>query len=121
MQQAIGTDLDPTGRLGALVGGVENLVEALLRRLRCPRGYLPHQPEYGSLLHTFLGQPYDVATAIAVRAEVERTLLEDDRVHRVASLQVAASDSLDAFQVRAEVECAYGAVEVAGLINGRVA
>ena len=113
----IGSDLDPSGRIGVLVSGVENLTEALLRRLRCPLGYLPHEPEYGSMLYSYLGAPYDLPTALSVRAEVERTLLADDRVTRVASLSVLGNDSLDAFFVNAQVECIYGTADVSGSIT----
>lgn len=114
---SIGDDLDPDGRLGVLVGGAENLSNALMRRLRCPVGYLPHQPDYGSLLHRFLGRPFNAATAYDVRAEVIRTCMADPRVVEVASLSVGANDSLDAFYVSAEVVCEIGVVQIAGPIR----
>jgi phage baseplate assembly protein W len=119
-EDPIGTDLDPAGRVGVLVGGAANLAGALLRRLNCPRGYLPHRPGYGSLLHRFIGQPFDVATALAVRGEVERTLLEDDRLLRVVSMSVSAEESLDAFWVVVQVESVLGVVDVAGSVTAEV-
>lgn len=92
----VGTDIDPAGVVDAnghlgLVGGITNLKGALLRRLQTPRGYLPQHPDYGSLLASFLGCPFDVPTALAIRADVSRTLRQDPRVQSVSAVSVAPS------------------------------
>lgn len=113
----VGRDEDPAGAMGVLIGGAENMTNAILRRLRCPRGYLPHRPGYGSVLYRYIGQPFDIATALSVRGEADRTILEDPRTDTITSLSVSAADSLDAFTVAAQAECAFGMVQISGPIS----
>lgn len=113
----IGLDLDPAGRPAVLLGGVGNLQEALLRRLRCPRGYLPHHPDYGSRLPRYLGRPLTVSTVLSIRDEAARTLRADPRVLAIRRLSVNVD--ADYIQVDAVVETPLGEVEIGGPI-GRV-
>ncbi len=82
-----GTDLthlpDVTGQL---VTGGENLIQALSRRIRTPKGSLFYDPSYGSTLYDWLGEGLDDGgLALAVSLEVD--LEEDPRV-RSASVTV---------------------------------
>jgi phage baseplate assembly protein W/nucleoid-associated protein YgaU len=95
----IGTDMDEVGDLATLIAGVDNIRGALLRRLRTPKGYLPHHPEYGSDLSTYIGKPLTPAVILSIRAEVERTLMADHRVVGVASVGVTVD--ADAINVEA--------------------
>ena len=63
------------------------LAEAIVRRLTCPRGGLPDDPDYGIDIRSFLNRPTTAdeirALSGAVRSEVEK----DDRV-RTASVRL---------------------------------
>lgn len=111
----IGRDIDPDGRPAVLIGGLQNLINALLRRLRCPRGYLPHHPEYGSRLHRFIGAEQTLASVLELRDEAERTILDEPRALSVSSLSVDVNDSV--VDVHASVETPLGTVELAGSIQ----
>lgn len=113
----VGSDMDPAGSYGSPVGGVRNLQNALLRRIGCPLGYLPHHPDYGSLLHTYLGMPLDLATVISLRDEVGRVLLADPRVTGILALSVDVDS--DVVSVSASLDTVLGAVDLSGQV-GRV-
>jgi phage baseplate assembly protein W len=87
IQDPVGLDLDPGGT-ETLVGSLKNVVNALQRRLDTPRGYLPQHPHYGSSLSRYFGAPLTVDTALAIRGEVARTLLQDPRVISVPNVTV---------------------------------
>jgi phage baseplate assembly protein W len=111
----IGTDLDPNGTVDAnghlaLVGGLVNLEAALTRRLMTPRGYLPQHPDYGSLLSTFMGGDFDVATLLAIRADVSRTLKQDPRVVSVQSVSLNASGAAGSVVVSASIQTVLGSL-----------
>ncbi len=108
----IGVDLQENGMLGELVRGQADLAGAYLRRLRTPRGYLPHRPTYGSRLHTFIGKPATVGTVLDIRREIGITLLQDPRTLEVVS--VAADLQTDAVVTRSTVKTPLGPVEIAG-------
>ncbi|MBI3131476.1 MAG: hypothetical protein HYZ13_09135 [Acidobacteria bacterium] len=101
-----GCDLAEEGAALPLVDGLENLKAALLRRLRTPLGHLPHHPEYGSRLRTFLGQPLTLSLVLDLRAEVHRVLSLDLRVAKVQSVSVDVQD--DALWVAATCETELG-------------
>lgn len=114
-QDPIGTDMDDAGTLHVLVRGADNLRAALLRRLRTPKGYLPHHPEYGSALVAYLGQPLTPGLVMAIRAEVVRTLQADPRVISVQSPQVQVDT--DAIRVDTTCTTVLGPVPVNALVQ----
>jgi phage baseplate assembly protein W len=101
-----GKDLDPNGG-ESLVGGVQNIVNAVRRRLNCPRGYLPHHPNYGSSLGKWLGAPLTVETALAIRGEVTRVLQADPRITNVTSV-VVTTDGEQSISVSATAQTILG-------------
>ena len=113
----VGLDIHPV-LPGVLVGGLENMRESLLRRLRTPVGYLPHRPEYGSAIPGMVGQPLDLDLIVSIRDEAARVLLADPRVVRVSDLKVDLMD--DAIFVDASVETEAGFLSVSGLVSGVV-
>lgn len=113
----VGSDLAPSGSPGSLVGGVQNLQLALLRRVGCPRGYLPHHQDYGSLIYTYLGGTLDLASVLALRDEVGRTLLSDSRVQAIRTLSVDVDG--DSVSISAVLDTVLGAVDLSGQV-GRV-
>lgn len=87
-------DLAVGARDVALVDGHDLLVQALTLRLVCVRGELARlgHPRYGSMLHTFVGQPRDRENLGLLRRYVRKTLLADPRVREVVRLDLAAPD-----------------------------
>lgn len=114
----VGTDLTDEGTLRTLVGGVANLRAALMRRLRTPRGYMPHHPEYGSSLPMFVGAPMTPALVLSLRGEVDRVLREDPRVVSVQSIGVSVDT--DAIFIDAAATTALGPVSLSGSVGGLV-
>jgi len=113
----VGRDIDPAGSVDAtghlaLVGGLANLRNALVRRLQTPRGYLPHHPEYGSLLKTFTGSPMDVPTLLSMRADVSRTLMQDPRVLGVSAVTVNANPLNGSVLISATARTVLGSLSV---------
>lgn len=114
----IGTDMADAGKPHILVAGVDNLRAALLRRLRTPKGWLPHHPDYGSALPAFVGEPLTPALVVALRAEVDRVLREDPRVLSVQ--QVGVSVDFDAIYIEASATSCLGPVSLSGTVGGLV-
>jgi phage baseplate assembly protein W len=79
--------LQPDGRL-AYVKGTENLRQALLHRLWTKRGTLTLHPEYGSDLHTFIGQKLNFALLAQIKLEAESTLRIDPRVEDIRNVAI---------------------------------
>jgi phage baseplate assembly protein W len=76
--------------------GIDNLVQALQRRLLTRKGELAYHPEYGSYLEQHVGQPLDEERAQLVRLEVLSALMADPRIKAVERVDfLAADDHLD--------------------------
>lgn len=101
----IGSDVRPDGFRG-LFSGLDNLREALLRRLRTPMGYLPHHPEYGSHLWDYVGRAVDASLLLKLRLEVAETLRQDPRIRKVNHVAVYMDG--DAIYVDADAETIAG-------------
>ncbi len=110
----VGRDLDPSGAVHTLIAGVQNLQNALLRRLQCPLGYLPQHPDYGSRLMSYLGGTLDLPTVLALRDEVGRTLLADPRVLGIQTLTVDVD--VDVVVVAATLNTVLGSVDFSGSV-----
>ena len=95
-----------------IVQGQANLSAALLRRLRCPAGWLPYHPDYGAGLKSYIGSTLSVPTVLALRRDVANQLIKDPRVIKVTS--VAATVSGDAITVQATVQTPLGETQIAG-------
>ena len=68
-----------------LVGGRDNLAQAILVRLLTPRGELEPlgHPEYGSRLHTLIGRPGSAANRNLARLYVLEALALEPRIQAV--------------------------------------
>lgn len=112
----VGTDMGDGGTVKILVAGVDNLRAALLRRLRTPKGWLPHHPEYGSALYSYIGEPLTPALVLSIRAEVDRVLREDPRI--ISVQMVGVSVDTDAIKIEATATSALGPVSLSGTVGG---
>lgn len=79
-----GTDSSVNPRLNfELVSGRRNLAEALLRRLKTPRGGLWYDPNYGTDIRQYLNHEYDpegVEIAFEIEQKVISEVTKDPRV-----------------------------------------
>lgn len=62
------------------VSGLLVLAQALVRRLDCPRGSLPDDPNYGIALAEYLNHGVTAADLRSVASKVRGELVKDDRV-----------------------------------------
>lgn len=107
----IGTDYaDVPANDGALLGGIENLRAALIRRLLTPKGRIPQHPEYGSFLDAWIGSSQDMGAVVGARREVIQTLKADPRVSSIESIEVSIEGAT--IKVDSVVKTALGLVSV---------
>jgi phage baseplate assembly protein W len=96
--------LDPRLRL---VGGLENLGQALVARLSTPRGGLFYDPNYGTDLRAYVNESTSSAMLARARADVQAECAKDERV-----ATCTASTSFDAaaltLLVRVDVQTGAG-------------
>jgi len=112
----VGSDLpDDPAAAGALVGGTENLVAAILRRFQTPLGRIPWHPLYGSALPSMVGSAQTLGDVAAIRAEAIQNLKADPRVLGVQAVTVKVEPGL--VQVSAEVLTPLGPLAVAGAVS----
>jgi len=105
-------DLQLTLRQGvdlATVSGVENMEQALLLRFLTPRGTLEilGHPEYGSRLHTLIGELNNETNRNRAKLYVLEAIAQEPRISRVLAINVttnrrATPDQID-IELSAEV------------------
>lgn len=112
----IGTDIpdNPTSA-GILVGGSENLVAALLRRIRTPRGHIPWHPLYGSALPSMVGSAQSLGGVAAIKGEAAQTFKADPRVLSVQALRASVDGTV--VLLDGEVTTPLGPLTVAGAVS----
>jgi phage baseplate assembly protein W len=73
-----------------LVGGRENLGQAIMHRLLTRQGELAElcHPRYGSRLHELIGQPNNERTRDLVRLYAKECILMERRVREIAGIKV---------------------------------
>lgn len=71
---------------------VEGIGEALLRRLDCPRGALPGDPNYGLDVRGMLNRATDPRTISALGGQIKAECEKDDRVDSVTARVAASAD-----------------------------
>lgn len=87
---ADGLDLltDAQGDL-ALAHGNDNIMQALMLRLRVRKGELARLgwPDYGSRLHELIGEPNNTRTHVKLMAFARAAIEQDPRVREVSAVQ----------------------------------
>lgn len=92
-----GTDLSCTSDLAVDFGDVDPfstraIAEALVRRLDCPRGQLPDDPDYGIDLKGALNKAATRQSLLALSGQIGSELEKDDRVHSATAVVTLSSD-----------------------------
>lgn len=87
----------PAGADLKVVGGTENLQQALLLRFLTPQGALAHlgHPRYGSTVSTLIGQGNTETNRGRLRLMVLATLAQEPRIAEVRSLTVTSDRARD--------------------------
>jgi phage baseplate assembly protein W len=112
-----GTDLQDSQAVSgsppdeALIGGLNNLGAAIIRRLLTPKGKIPWHPEYGSLLPTFIGTPQELNYIDSIELETEQCILSDPRILSVQSVE--ANIEGNSVQIQASVLTPLGPLNIA--------
>jgi len=71
-----------------LIAGLDNLKQALIRRVTTPEGSLLGHPEYGSRFHQYIGKAISYQIPELLKVETSRCLKGDTRVKEVDDVQV---------------------------------
>lgn len=81
---------DGTGDL-ALASGNDNIIQALLLRLKVRKGELTRLgcPDYGSRLHELIGEPNNTRTRVIAMGHARSTIEEDPRVKQVQDVKIS--------------------------------
>jgi len=90
VERAGGLDLAPdaAGDLG-LAHGVDNIVQALILRLKVRKGELAPLgwPNYGSRLHELIGEPNNARTHVILMAHARSAIEQDPRVAKIQEIR----------------------------------
>src|SRR5580765_4036444 len=91
-EQAQGLDLSiASGGDLALASGNDNIIQALLLRLRVRKGELAllGWADYGSRLHELIGEPNNNRTQTILMGHARSAIEADPRVQRVSNIEAA--------------------------------
>jgi phage baseplate assembly protein W len=80
-----------TGDL-APMSGLENIKNAIFRRIFTEKGAIAHLPEYGVGLKSYQNAPLSLANKRALALEIQNQLTQDPRISEVTSLSIENSD-----------------------------
>lgn len=82
------------GHLGDIdtISGLDNVKDALFRRLVTVPGTVIHRPTYGVGLPRFLNGPNYLASQKALALKIEEQFAQDSRVEEVTSVQFESAD-----------------------------
>lgn len=75
------------------ISGLENVKQAILRRIMTEPGSLTHRPNYGVGLKQFQNAPASLATHRELANRISQQLRRDSRIAEVTSVSVDVRDS----------------------------
>lgn len=101
----VGTDISPD-HPGVLVGGKDNLLARLSRRILTPRGRIPWHPGYGTGLRAMVGGSISESAAIRAQRDVREALQSDSMVLGVDDVSVESTQT--GFLISANLQTALG-------------
>lgn len=109
-----GTDFDPMA-IEREPDDVLLVAEAAIRRLECPRGGMPGDPDYGYDLAAELRKAMTPAELAAIPNRIRGELLKDDRIERLeASVTLVGLEQL---AVAIKCETAAGPFKLTGSVT----
>lgn len=84
--------IDDRGDLMLTTNELENLSNAIWRRLMTPLGFYPEFPDYGSQLHELIGMGFVPETLSMAEIFVTQSLVKEPRIEKVVSIIVQPTD-----------------------------
>lgn len=90
----------------ALVGGRDNLAQAIINRLLTRKGELSTlgHPEYGSRLHELVGEPNNLRLRAKAEIFIRQALAQERRIEKVVAVSFAApARLLDRDMLKAQI------------------
>jgi len=103
------------------ISGLENIKQAIFRRIMTSKGTIVHRPNYGVGLKSYQNATISLATKRKIALEIEEQLAEDPRIDSVISVSIdAESDSQpELFNLKLSVKLVgYGEAEFSYLPFG---
>ncbi len=74
------------------ISGLENVRQALLRRLITTPGAIPHRPDYGVGVKLYQNSPLTLAAQRQLAQEIRDNFIQDERVEDVTAVSISADD-----------------------------
>lgn len=131
IQESLGCDIKhqkdfvktATGGDLQTITGLDNVREAVLRRLITTPGSVVHRPQYGAGLQEFLNAPATIATKRAIAARIDDQLTRDPRIEEVLSVGIEGdSTAPDKFTISVRIKVVgYGETTMRFIPFGEVA
>jgi phage baseplate assembly protein W len=96
------------------ISGIDNVKQAIYRRIMTVKGTVIHRPNYGVGLPAYQNAISSLATQRKIAIEIQEQLEEDERIDEVTSVSFVAMDSTpDKYELKIKVNLmAYGEKEM---------
>ncbi len=97
------------------ISGLENMKQAIFRRIMTSKGSIIHRPNYGVGLKSFQNATFTLATKRKIALEIQEQLEEDPRIEAVSSVSVDAESNSDPDMVQIQLSVklvGYGETEM---------
>ena len=91
--------LSSEGNNLSIVGGYENLTQAIIMRLNTPKGTLILHPDYGNNFSDIIGLPNTQANVNKLVVMIEQTIRQDDRISDVTVTTASVTEDTVTLEV----------------------
>jgi phage baseplate assembly protein W len=81
----------------------DNLPQAVINRLKTPKGFYTLHPEYGSYLYRVLGKPKIDSTLIYARQVIHEALLQEPRIETIETVTTKYKDNDNVMEIFIQV------------------
>lgn len=86
------TYIGENGDIAATSTELENLANAIWRRLMTPLGFYPEFPEYGSELHTLTGKGFLPEVLNLTEIFIRQSIMKEPRIEEIKTVTVTPTD-----------------------------
>ncbi len=103
------------------ISGLENMKQAIFRRIMTSKGTIIHRPNYGVGLKSYQNATISLAVKRQIALDIEEQLLEDERIEAVISVSIDAESNTqpELFNLKLSVKLVgYGEAEFSYLPFG---
>ena len=74
------------------ISGLDNIKDAIMRRIFTTPGSLVHRPTYGAGLKSYVGSPMTINTQQKLALTIQDQVLQEPRISKVNSIQFVNTD-----------------------------